>query len=75
MKNEIGEKSYKKVLIYYNGCVTVKDLSYATINSINSLYLIIDKINRYIDESKGNKYLILILTDESKATLKMYEEI
>ena len=70
MKNEIGEKSYKKVLIYYNGCVTVKDLSYATINSINSLYLIIDKINWYIDESKGN-----ILTDESKATLKMYEEI
>ena len=70
MKNEIGEKSYKKVLIYYNGCVTVKDLSYATINSINSLYLIIDKINWYTDESKGN-----ILTDESKATLKMYEEI
>ena len=57
--------------------MTVKDLSYATINSINHLYLIINKINGYIEERNGNKYLTLVSTDESKNTLKnmkIYEE-
>ena len=25
---KIDEKSYKSILIYYNGCVTIKDLKY-----------------------------------------------
>ena len=32
----------------------VKYLSYATINGVNSLYLIINNINGYIEESNGN---------------------
>ena len=41
----------------------VRDLNYATNNSVNLLYLIINKINGYIEESNGNKYLRLVPTD------------
>ena len=40
-----------------------------------SLYLIINKVNGYIDESNGNKYLIQAPTDESKDILRKYEEL
>ena len=53
----------------------VKDPSYVTIVSVNPLYLIINKINGYIKENNGSEYLTLILTDESKDTLKKYEEL
>ena len=43
-KIKIAEKSYKNILIYYIGYVTVKDLSYVTTNSIKLLYLIISKL-------------------------------
>ena len=39
----------------------MKDFEYVKINSVNSLYLIIDKVDGCIEESNGNKYLILIL--------------
>ena len=48
-----------------------KDLSYGKCNSVNSLYLIIiNKLNWYIEESNGNKYLTLVSTDESKGIQK-----
>ena len=52
-KVKIDEKSYKNILIYCIGIyhVTVKDLSYATMNSINPLYLIINKMNGCIEEN------------------------
>ena len=44
-----------------------------TRNSIKKLfYLIIHKINEYIGESNGNKYLIPAPADESKDTFKKY---
>ena len=46
------------------------NLSYATVNNVNPLYLIINKINGYIEESNGNKYLTLVSTYESKDTWK-----
>ena len=55
--------------------MNVKDLSYPTINSVNPLYLNINKIYEYIEESNGNKYLTLVPTDESKNTPKKYEEL
>ena len=45
------------------------------INSENPSYLINDKINEYIEESNGNKYLMLVSTDESKNIHKKYEEL
>ena len=53
----------------------VKYLSYIIINSANLLYLIINKINRHIKESNGNKIFKLVRTDKSKDTLKTYEDL
>ena len=53
----------------------VKSLSYIKINSVNILHLINDKINGLIEESNGNKYLTLVSPDESKDTIKKYEEL
>ena len=40
------------------------------INSVNPLYLIINKVNGYIEENNGNKYLMLVPTGKSKDILK-----
>ena len=53
----------------------LKYLSYAKINSVNPLYLIINKINGYNEGSNGNKYLRLVYTDESKDAMEKHEEL
>ena len=53
----------------------IKSLRYAKINIVKSLYLLINKINGYIEESNENKYLTLVPTDESKDILKTHEEL
>ena len=40
--------------------MTIKDLSYATINSVNPLYLIINKINGHTRESNGNVWCLFL---------------
>ena len=45
-------KTYTKILTYYIGYVTVKDLSYVKTNTVNPLYLITDKINGYIERKQ-----------------------
>ena len=57
---KIDEKSYKNILLYYTGYVTIKDLKYVKINSINSLYLLITEINECFEEINQNKYLTLV---------------
>ena len=52
----------------------VQDVIYERTNRAKPLYLIYNKINRYIEESNGHKYLTLVPTDENKDTLKKYEE-
>ena len=67
----MDEKSYKNILIYYIGHVTIKkDLK---IYSVNHLYLIFSKANGYFEEINGNKYLTLVPTNESKGKIKKYE--
>ena len=44
----------------------MKDFDYVNINSVNTLYLIIDKVDGWIEEINGNKYLILASTDKNK---------
>ena len=41
-KIEMDEMSYKNI-IYYIGYLMVKNLCYVTVNSVNLLYLFIDK--------------------------------
>ena len=64
----IDKKSYKNILIYYIGYVTInKDLK---IYSVNLFYLIFDKVNRYFKEINGNKYLTLVPANKSKKRKK-----
>ena len=52
---KIDETSYKKILIYYIGYVTIKDPRYVKINNVNPLYLISSKMNGYFEEiNKSN---------------------
>ena len=44
---KIDEKSYKNILIYYIGYVTIK--KDPKIYSVNPLYLIFDKMNGYFE--------------------------
>ena len=60
----------QNILIYHLEYVMVKDLSNVTINSISPFYLIINKINGYIEDSNGSRHLTLFPTDESKDTLE-----
>ena len=46
--------------------MTVKDLRYIKVNSVNPLRLINNKINGYFKEINRNKYLTLVATDESE---------
>ena len=39
------------------------------------MYIIFNKINGYIEDNNGSKYLTLISTDENKSMLKKYEKI
>ena len=73
--NKIDEKSHKNILIYYIGYVMIKDLKYIKLNTINPLYLIINKVNEYFEKINGNKYLMLVPTNESKEKIKKYEEL
>ena len=43
--SKIYKKSYKNILIYYIGCVTIKDSKYVKIINVNPLYLIFSKVN------------------------------
>ena len=66
--NKIDENSYKNILIYYIGYVTIK--KYIKISSVNSLYLIFRNVNECFEEINGNKYLTLVTTNEAKKKIK-----
>ena len=48
----------------------IKVSKHVKINSVNPLYLIINKVNRYFEEINKNKYLTLVSTNESKEKIK-----
>ena len=54
-KINIDKNSYKNIILHWV-CGGQKPWLYSA-NSVNTLYLIIDKINGYIEESNANKYL------------------
>ena len=54
-KENTDEKSHKKIIVEYIG--------YVTQNSVKPLYLIINKINGYVEESNGNMYLTRVPAD------------
>ena len=72
---KIDKKSYKNIDIYCTGYITMKDSDYVKINNVNSSYMIIDNVDGYIEESNGNKYLILVSTVKNKEVLTKYTEL
>ena len=70
---KLDKKSYKNIDIYYNGYITKKD-EYK-INSVNPLYLLVHRINDFIEEKRGNKYLDIAFTDSNNEVLKKYAEV
>ena len=45
------------------------------INSVNPLYLLIYKIDGFIEEKRGTKYLNIAFTDNNDEVLKKYKEV
>ena len=54
-KIKIDEKLYTNILIYFIGYMMFKDLRGVKTNSVNSLYLFINKINEYFEEINGKQ--------------------
>ena len=76
--NRIKIKSHTKISLFVTLGILKnlhQNLSYLKINSVNTLYFITDKVDGYIKESNGNKYLTLVSTDKNKDTLKKYTEL
>ena len=46
---KIDKKSYKNIAFYYIGYITMKYSDYVKINSVNPLYMIIDKVDGCIE--------------------------
>ena len=52
---KIGKEAYKDIDIYYIGYIPIKKIGdYENIYSVNSLYLIIGKVDGHIEENSGN---------------------
>ena len=52
------------------GYVKIKNSEYVKINSVNPLYLIINKVDGYFEKINGDKYLML-----KKEKIEKYEEL
>ena len=70
---KLDKKTFKGINIYYIGNVSKKE-EYK-INSLNPMYLLIYKIDGFIEEKGGNKYLNIAPTDNNDEVLKKYMEV
>ena len=70
---KLDKKSYKSIDIYYTGYITKKDAY--KINSVNSLYLLVHRIDGFIDKKRENKHLNIASTDRNREVLKKYAEV
>ena len=48
---------------------------YESIHNVNPLYFIVGKVDGYIEEKNGKKYLVFASTDKNKEVLKKYAEL
>ena len=73
---KVDKKNYKEIDVYYIGYVTFKEIANCNnINSVNPLYLMIDKMIGHFEKKNGNKYLVLDDIEENKEVSKKYEEV
>ena len=70
---KLDKKTSMDTEIYYVGYVTKKD-EYK-INSVNPLYLLVHRIDAFIEENEGDKYLNIASTYRNSEVLKKYSEV
>ena len=51
---KIDKKSYKNIDLYYIGDITIKDSDHVKINSVNSLYIIINEVFLFLKKIEIN---------------------
>ena len=52
--------------------MTIKVWKYVKINSVNPLHLIFSEMNGHVKEINRNKYLVLILANQSEEKINKY---
>ena len=68
---KIDKKSFQNIGIYYIGYITIKRIDdYKNLYGVNLLYLIICKVDGFVEEKDESRYLVFDSTDESKKVLK-----
>ena len=73
---KIGKKSCNNIGTYHIGYITIKSISGCeNINCVNQLYLMIGKVDGYIEENNGNNYLTFASTYKNKKVLKKYTKL
>ena len=73
---KIDKRSYKNISIYNIGYITIKKIEDSkNIHRVNSLYLLIDHANGYIEEKGVNEYLVFDSTDKNKELLKKCNDV
>ena len=74
---EMYKKHSKGINIYYIGYITIKKKDdHENIYSVNSLYLLVNHANGYLEEKNGNKYLIFdCFVNENKALPKKCTDV
>ena len=72
---KVDKKDYNEIDIYYIGYVTIKKIDNRNnINSVNPLYLMIDKMIGHFEEESGNKYSVFDGVNENEEVWQKYEE-
>ena len=72
---KIDKISYKNIGIYNTGYITIKKTDdYENIHSVNPLYLMIGKVDGFIEEKNGSEYLVFDYTHENKEVFTRYTE-
>ena len=66
----IDTKSYKHINMYYIRYVTKEDRKNVNTQSVILLYYFVDKVDAFIEESDGNKYLNFASSDNKKRSIK-----
>ena len=67
---KIDKKKFKSIVIYYIGYVNKKPEW--NVNSVNALYLIINRVYGLVSEENGNKFLTI---DKGDSVLKRYNQV
>ena len=73
---EIDQKLYKNIGIYNIGNIKIEKIDdYDNIYSVNPLYLIIGKVDEFIEEKSESKYLVFSFADENIEVFKKCTEL